>query len=162
KMGLALCCTLAPLAFALAGRGVGLGPAGACLAGFLGGALWWSAPSRGLLESGDLDVLVGGMCAPVYLAWLARYGPAPGPLAWGVWAGAAAVGWYMHPLVMVGAVPLSLLYHLWSLRTVRFAWHLGLLSANLVGLAANAFWLGDWATHVWTFVPYGGEDAPYA
>src|SRR5262245_21813829 len=160
KIGLALCCLLAPLAFALAGRGAGLGAGGSCLAALIGGALWWSAPCRGLLEGGDLDLLVGGMCAPVYLAWLARYGHTPGPLEWAVLAAAGAVGWYMHPLVMTGVVPVALLYHLWAMRGVRFAWHLGLLSANLVGLAANSFWLGDWVTNVWTFVPYGGGDAP--
>ena len=31
KIGLLVCCLLAPLAFALAARGVGLGPGGACL-----------------------------------------------------------------------------------------------------------------------------------
>jgi hypothetical protein len=160
KVGLAVCCLVAPLAFALGGRGAGLGAPGACLAGLVGGALWWSPPCRGLLEAGDLDLLLGGMCAPVYLAWLARYGSTPGPVEWLVLVGSATVGWYMHPLVMIAPVALALLYHLWALRGVRVAWHLGLLSANVVGLAANAFWIGDWATHVWTFVPYGGGDSP--
>lgn len=161
KVGLAICCLLAPLAFALAGRGVGLGPAGSCLAGLVGGALWWSAPCRSLLEAGDLDVLVGGMCVPVYLAWLARYGRNPGPAAWAVLAASAGVGWYMNPLVMAAGASLALVYHLWTARGAGLAWHLGLLSANAVGLAVNSFWLGDWATHVWMFVPYGGGDTPH-
>jgi hypothetical protein len=107
-----------------------------------------------------LDVLAGGMCAPVYLSWLARYGRTPGPAEWAVLAASGAVGWYMNPLVMIGAVALALFYQLWALRGVRFVWHLGLMSANVVGLAANGFWLGDWATHVWMFVPYGGGDTP--
>lgn len=160
KVGLAVCCLLAPLAFALAGRGAGLGAGGSCLAGVIGGTLWWSPPCRALLEAGDLDLLVGGMCAPVYLAWLARFGRTPGPVEWLVLAGSSAVGWYMHPLVMVGAVTLSLLYHLWAFRAVRFAWHLGLLSANVAGLAANGSWLWDWGAHLWMYVPYGGADAP--
>jgi hypothetical protein len=160
KMGLAVCCLLAPLAFVVAARGAGLGAGGACLAGVIGGTLWWSPPCRALLEAGDLDLLAGGMCAPVYLGWLARYGRSPGPLEWLVVAGSAAVGWYMHPLVMAGAVVLSLLYQLWAFRGVRFAWHFGLIAANLVGLGANGFWLWDWGAHLWMYVPYGGEDAP--
>src|SRR4051794_13535688 len=160
KVGLAVCCLLAPLAFAVAARGGGLGAAGACLAAVIGGTLWWSPPCRNLLEAGDLDLLVGGICAPMYLSWLARFGRTPGPLEWLVLTGSAAVGWYMHPLVMVGAVGLSLLYHLWAFRGERVAWHLGLLTANLVGLGANGFWLWDWGAHLWMYVPYGGEDAP--
>lgn len=160
KIGLAVCCLIAPLAFALAARGAGLGAAGACLAGIIGATLWWSPPCRALLEAGDLDLLVGGMCAPVYLAWLARFGRSPGPLEWLVIAGSAAVGWYMHPLVMGLAVALSLLYHVWAFRSVRFAWHLGLITANVAGLGANAFWLWDWGAHLWMYVPYGGEESP--
>jgi hypothetical protein len=160
KVGLAVCCLLAPLAFALAARGSGLGAGGACLAAVIGGTLWWSPPCRALLDAGDLDVLVGGMCAPVYLAWLARFGRTPGPLEWLVLVASAAVGWYMHPLLMAGAVALSLLYHVWAFRGVRFVWHLALSAANVVGLGANGFWLWDWAAHLWMYVPYGGADAP--
>src|SRR4051812_6329570 len=160
KGGLAICCLLAPLAFAVAARGAGLGAGGACLAAVIGGTLWWSPSCRDLLEAGDLDLLVGGMCAPVYLSWLSRFGRTPGPLEWLVLTGTAAVGWYMHPLVMGAAVVLSLLYHLWAFRGERFAWHLGLLTANLIGLGANGFWLWDWGAHLWMYVPYGGEDAP--
>ena len=160
KVGLAVCCLLAPLAFALAARGAGLGAGGACLAGVIGVTLWWSPPARALLEAGDLDLMRGGVCAPVYLAWLSRLGRSPGPFEWLVLAVSAAVGWYMHPLIMVGAVALSLLYHVWAFRGYRFAWHLGLLSANVVGLGANGFWLWDWAAHLWMYVPYGGADAP--
>jgi hypothetical protein len=160
KVGLAACCLIAPLAFALAARGAGLSAGGACLAGLVGGALWWSAPCRLLLENGDLDLLVGGMCVPVYLSWLGRYARTPGPVEWLVLAASTAVGWYMQPLLMAGVVPFAFVYHLWAFRGVRFAWHLGLLSATMAGLGANAFWLGDWFTHVWMFVPYGGEDVP--
>ncbi|HEX3149187.1 MAG TPA: hypothetical protein VHR66_14025 [Gemmataceae bacterium] len=160
KIGLAICCMLSPLCFALAGRGAGVNAGGSCLAGLIGTALFWSPPCRAMLEAGDLDLLMGGMCAPVYLAWLARFERNPGPVEWLVIAGSAAVGWYMQPLVMVGAVALSLLFHLWAFRSVRFAWHLGLLSANFVGLGVNGFWLWDWGTHLWMYVPYGGADAP--
>jgi len=160
KVGLALCCLLAPLAFALAGRGVGLGPAGSCLAGLIGGTLWWSPACRGLLEAGDLDLLVGGMCVPVYLTWLARFGRTPGPIEWLVLTASAALGWYMQPLLMLGVAPVAILYQLWVFRSVRFAWHLALLTANVLALGVNALWLWEWATHLWMYVPYGGEDAP--
>jgi hypothetical protein len=159
KIGLSICCLLAPLAFALAGRGVGLGASGCCLAAMIGGTLWWSPPCRALLDAGDLDLLVGGLAIPVYITWLGRFWRNPGPTEWLVLAGSATVGWYMQPLVMLGAVPISLLFNLWSFRGVRFAWHLGLMSANLGAIAANSFWLLDWVTHLWMYVPYGGEES---
>lgn len=161
KIGLAICCAVVPLAFALAGRGVGLGAPGCCLAGLIGSALWWSPPCRALLEAGDIDLLAGGMFVPVYLSWLSRFYRNPGPIEWLVLVGSAAIGWYMQPLLMVGACALSLLFNLWAFRSVRFAWHLGLFSANVFALAANSFWLIDWGTHLSMYVPYGGEDSPH-
>jgi hypothetical protein len=159
KVGLLICCLVVPLAFALAGRGVGLGAGGCCLAGLIGGVLWWSPPCRALLANGDLDLLVGGMAIPIYVTWLGRFWRDPGPLEWLVVAGSAALGWYMQPLLMLGAVPISILFNLWAFRGVRFVWHLGLASANLGAIAANSFWLWDWAVHLWMYVPYGGEDS---
>ena len=160
KIGLAFCCLVAPLAFALAGRGAGLGAAGACVSAIVGGALWWSPSCRALLESGDIDLLVGGVCVPVYLSWLARFRRTPGPLEWTVIVGSAAVGWLMQPLLMVGAVALSLLFQIWVFRGGRFAWHLALLAANIVAISMNLVWLWDWILHVWMYVPYGGGDLP--
>jgi len=160
KIGLAVCCLLAPLAFALAARGIGLGASGACLTSVIGSALWWSPACRALLEAGDIDLLAGGLFVPVYLAWLGRYWRSPGPVEFLVLASSAAIAWYMHPLLMIGALPVALLFHLWAFRAVRFAWHFGLLFANLVGLAVNSFWILDWGNHVWMYVPYGGEESP--
>ena len=160
KAGLAICCLIVPLTFALAGRGIGLGPGGSCLTAVVGGTLWWSPAGRALIAAGDFDLLLGGMCAPVYLAWLGRYGRTPGPVEWFVLAATAAVGWYMQPLLMAVLLPVALLYQCWAFRSVRFAWHFGLTAANVVGLGVNAFWLHDWALHVWMYVPYGGADAP--
>jgi hypothetical protein len=100
------------------------------------------------------------MCVPVYLAWLARFGRSPGPIEWLVLTASAALGWYMQPLLMLGVAPVAVLYQLWMFRSVRFAWHLALLSANVLALGVNALWLWEWATHLWMYVPYGGEDAP--
>ncbi|MSR54331.1 MAG: hypothetical protein EXS09_13725 [Gemmataceae bacterium] len=161
KIGLAICCLLAPLAFALAARGIGLGASGACFAAVIGVALWWSPACRALLEAGDIDLLAGGLFVPVYLAWLGRYWRSPGPTEFFVLAGSSAIAWYMHPLLMVGALPVALLFHLWAFRAVRFAWHLGLFFANLAGLAVNSFWIWDWGCHVRMYVPYGGEEAPH-
>src|SRR5262245_26987719 len=162
KIGLAICCLLVPGAFALAARGVGLGPGASCLAAAIGLTLWWSPACRALLDAGDIDLLVGGMCVPVYFAWLSRYGRTPGPTEWLVLTSSAAVGWYMQPLLMVGVVPVVILYQLWVLRTVRLAWHLGLFSANVLALGVNGFWLVEWGTHIWMYVPYGGEECPHA
>jgi hypothetical protein len=160
KTGLAVCCLLVPVGFALAGRGVGLGPGGSCLTALVGSVLWWSPAGRALIAAGDFDLLVGGLCAPIYLAWLGRYGRTPGPVEWLVLAATAGGGWYMQPLLMLVLVPVSLLYQCWAFRSVRFAWHFGLIAANAVGPGVNAFWLYDWAQHVWMYVPYGGADAP--
>jgi hypothetical protein len=162
KIGLAICCLLVPLAFAISGRGVGLRAAGCCLSALLGSALWWSPPCRMLLDSGDLDLLVGGMVIPIYITWLGRFWRTPGPLEWLVVASSAAVGWYMQPLLMLGAVPISILFNLWAFRGVRFAWHMGLASANVAAIAANMFWLTDWVMHLWMYVPYGGEESARA
>lgn len=159
KIGLGVCCLLVPLAFALAGRGVGLGASGCCLAALIGGTLWWSPPCRALLEAGDVDLLVGGMVVPVYITWLGRFWRNPGPIEWLVVAGSATVGWYMQPLVMLGALPISLLFNLWAFRGVRFAWNIALCAANLAAIAANSFWLWDWVTHLWMYVPYGGQES---
>lgn len=158
KIGLVLCCLFPPLAFALAARGIQLSAGGACLAAVLGSTLWWSPPCRLLLETGDLDLLVGGICIPVYLSWLFRFGVTPGPLEWCVIAISATIGWYMQPLLMLGALPLSLLYHVWIFTSGRLVWHISLLLANAIGLGINLFWLTDWLTHIGTYVPYGGEE----
>jgi hypothetical protein len=160
KIGLAICCLLAPLAFALAARGINMSPPGACLAALIGGTLWWSPPSRALLEAGDLDLMIGGMCIPIYLTWMGRYGRTPGPLEWIVMTAAAGIGWFTAPLLMLGVVPLAFLYHVWQFWHVRFIWHLGLLSSTSVAFASNLFWLGDWGMYLWMYVPYGGEESP--
>ena len=160
KMGLAICCLFPPLAFALAARGIGLGAGGACLTALIGGTLWWSPACRALLETGDIDLLMGGICVPVYLAWLFRFGHSPGPLEWLVITVSAAICWYAQPLLMVVALPLSLLYHVWVFREMRLVWHISLLFANAIGLGVNLFWLHDWVTHIGMYVPYGGEETP--
>src|SRR5262249_57720270 len=128
--------------------------------GVVGIALWWSPPCRVLVEAGDLDMLVGGMCVPVYLSWLARYGRAPGRTEWLVLTASSAIGWFMQPLLMAGVVALALLFHLWMFRGVRFAWHIGLLSANVIGLAANSFWLSEWLLPLRLYVPSRRPEAP--
>lgn len=160
KLGLAICCLFPPLAFALAARGIGLGAGGACLTALIGGTLWWSPACRALLETGDIDLLVGGICVPVYLAWLYRFGHSPGPMEWLVIACSAAIGWYAQPLLMVVTVSLALLYHVWVFREMRLVWHISLLFANAIGLGINLFWLHDWVTHIGLYVPYGGEESP--
>ena len=160
KVGLAICCLLAPLAFAVAGRGAGLGAGGACLAAVIGGTLWWSPPCRVAAEAGDLDLLVGGMCAPV----TSLAGPVRA-VRRGRSSGSSLAGQRRGRLVhaparhgrgrrAVAAVPPVGV----SRRAVRVDF--GLITANLVGLGVNGFWLWDWAAHLWMYVPYGGEDAP--
>ena len=162
KIGLAICCLLAPLAFAVAARGAGLGAGGSCLAAVIGGTLWWSPACRALLEAGDVDLLVGGMCVPVYLTWLSRFGARP----------ARSNGWFLPPVPpsagtcsrcsCSGRFPSP--FCISSGRSAAYASRGTWDSCPRMWsrLGANSFWLSDWATHLWMYVPYGGEECPHS
>src|SRR5262245_1980725 len=99
KLTLAVGCLLAPLAFVAAGRGLGLPPPAALLAGGLGLAAFWATPARRLLDAGDIDWLFGGLALVAHLGLLVRYERGGAPfVCWLGLFGTAAAGAVTHPL----------------------------------------------------------------
>ncbi len=157
KIGLALICLVVPCAFVMMARGICLPVPSSCLAGLLGMALFWSTPSRTLLDGGDLDILLGGMCLLVHVAWLIRFERLPGLDSWCVMTGAAALAWYTQPLLVVGYLPLLVLYYFWVALRQSLIWHLALVAAIGIAFGVNAAWLRDWVRYLWIYLPFGGD-----
>ncbi len=162
KLGLAISCLLVPFAFVGIGRGVGLTPGVSCLSGLLGMVVWWSAPCQALLLAGDVDLLLGGLCVLVHVAWFIRFEHQPSLDGWTVMTLFAALAWYTQPLLVVGYLPLLLLYYLWVATRQGPIWHLAVAAAALVAFGLNANWLIDWAKHLWLYLPFGGHLPPPA
>jgi hypothetical protein len=160
KRGLFAVCLLAPLAFVLAARGLGLSPPGACLAGVLGCAVWWSPPVRALLDAGSLDLLLAGLAGLALVGSLARYAADPGPASWAVTAAVMAVGWYADPVVWVGLAPVGAAFYVAVAPRHGLAWHLGLAGTGVAGLAVNLWWLVDWGRFWWLRQPSVDDLAP--
>ena len=157
KLGLFLTVLLVPLAFVAAARGAGLPPGVAVLAGVGGVVLGWSAPARSMILDGELDLLASGLAAVVFVPWLARFARTTGIDAWLVLAATALVGWYSHPLVWVGLIPVVFLYYLVLAPRHGPAWHLALLGVAFVAVAPNVWWLLDWGKYWWLRRPAPGE-----
>jgi hypothetical protein len=153
KVGLALCCVLAPLAFAGMARGVGMGPGRACLAAGLGALAWWTPPIRRLIEAGDLDLLIGGMAGLLNLTWLARFARRPGIDSWLVLLATACLGWFAHPILWAAFLPLALVYYVLHAARRGLAWHLALAAVTAGGLVANVDGLLDWGRYAWIRLP---------
>jgi hypothetical protein len=160
KYGLWLACLGVPLVYILAARGIGLTPAGGCVAGVLGCAVWWSPPVRAMLDAGQLDFLLAGHAAIVYVAWLSRYHWEPGVTAWCVLTACSAVGWFGHPVVWLGLAPIFGLYYLVFAPRHDLGWHLGLLAVVFFGLVPNFGWLWDWGRFWWLRQPSVDDIAP--
>ncbi|MGL4423496.1 MAG: hypothetical protein ACRCZF_22760, partial [Gemmataceae bacterium] len=112
KCGLFFCCLLAPVAFAVAARGAGICRAGAIVAAVLGCGVWWSPPARLRFDAGEIDLLLAGLSVVVFIGWLARYHWEPGITSWCVLTVVSIVGWYAHPVVWLGLLPLFLVYYI--------------------------------------------------
>jgi hypothetical protein len=157
KIFLAVICLLVPGAFALMARGIGLPVPTSCLAGLLGMALFWSGPNRALLEAGDLDMFLGGMCLLIHVAWLIRFERMPGLDSWCVMTVAVALAWFTQPLLVVGYMPLLVLYYFWVAMRQGLIWHLALVAAIGIAFGMNAAWLRDWVRYLWIYLPFGGD-----
>ncbi|HJZ59492.1 MAG TPA: hypothetical protein VKE74_31400 [Gemmataceae bacterium] len=160
KAGLFACVLLIPLVFVVAARGAGLPPGASVLAGACGLLLAWSGPVRGLIDEGELDFLTAGLAAVVFVTWLARYARQFGVDTCMVLAATAAVGWYAHPVVWLGLLPVVIGYYLVFAPRHGLAWHLGLVGISAVGLAPNLWWLTDWGRYWWLRQPSSSDNIP--
>lgn len=159
KLGLFVFLACVPAAFALAARGAGLPAGAAVLAGIGGMLLGWSGPVRRMITEGQFDMLAAGLAAVVFVPWLARFARSLGVDSWVVLAASALVGWFSHPVVWVGLVPVVFAYYLVFAPRLGPAWHLGLLGVAFAGITPNAWWVVDWARYWWVRNPAGGDFA---
>ena len=157
KIGIAACCLLIPLAFTAMGRGIGLAPPASCLAGLLGCLLWWSTPSQAMILAGDVDLLLGGLCALLNITWLVRFERMPGIDSWLVLTFFAALAWYTQPLLVVGYLPFLIVYYFWVSIRQGPIWHLAIVAATFLPFGINFSWLQDWARNLWLYLPFGGD-----
>jgi hypothetical protein len=153
KLGLAGCGCLVPLLLWVAARGAGLKSGPACLAAALGLLVWWGEPGRHLVEAGDLDLLLGGLCAGAHLGLLTAFHRFPSPAKWLALAAVGAAGWFFHPFLFLLLIPLFLVYYLSAGPRHGLPWHLALHLGLAVGPATNSFWLGDWVRSWWLRLP---------
>jgi hypothetical protein len=153
KVGLAVCCLLAPLFLTAAARGAGLSRAAACLATGLGLLVWWGRPARDALDAGDVDLLAAALAALAQFGLLLRFDRAPGPVPWLGILAAGYLGWFAHPLFFAVLLPLALVYYLSVGCRHGLVWHLALLAGLAGAVALNAFWLRDWVAYWWLRSP---------
>lgn len=160
KVGMFAVCLLAPGCFAAAARGAGLTGSAAGLAAALGCLVWWTPPVRALLDAGSADLLLAGLMGLVFVGGLARYAEHPGLTGWAMLSASAAVGWFAHPVVWLGLVPVLAVYYVAVAPRHGPLWHLGLLGVTAAGLAPNLWWLWDWGRFWWLRQPSVDDFAP--
>jgi hypothetical protein len=153
KIGLFALCCIVPLVFALAAWGLGQTPSGVALSAVGGCVVWWSPPVRSLLDAGNMDHLLAGLMALVFLGSLVRYAEHPGLHSWFLMTFAVALGWFAHPLLWIGLVPVGAVYYLAVAPNHGLSWHLGLVGVAFAGLAPNLWWLTDWLQFWWIRKP---------
>jgi hypothetical protein len=159
KMGLAVTCLLAPFGFVVCARLLGSGPWAALLAGLIGVGVVWSSPTRTLIDSGDLDVLLAGMAALLHVACLERFHSRPGPGGWCGLIVTSGTSWYLHPLLGVGTVLLALGCWLKHARRHGWDWHVLLALALSVAALVNLEGLSVWSRSWWVCLPSGAQEA---
>ncbi len=160
KFGVFVFLLLVPVGFIAAARGAGLPAGAAVLAGCCGVVLGWSPAVRHMIEEGQLDFLGAGLAAAVFVPWLGRYAKTPGVEAWMVLAGLAVIGWYAHPLVWLGLLPVVFVFYLVFAPRHGPGWHLGLAGITMAGIAPNAWWLIDWGKYWWLRQPTALDHIP--
>lgn len=154
KVGLAAICLLVPFLLLVASWGAGLSPATGLLATGAGLILWWGNPGRLALETGDLDLLLATLAVLTHVCLLLRFDEAPGVLPWLGLVFTGTLGWFTQPLLFPLLIPILLLYYLSIGARHRYlAWHLALLTAQILPVAWNAYWLWDWFAYWWLRAP---------
>lgn len=153
KIGIAVACLLVPLFLAIAARSFGLGRGSSCLAVALGLLICWGTPGRAAVEAGDVDQLVGGVAAMSYASLLLAWHGTPHPGNWLLLVLVGCFGWFAHPFLWLLLVSLLLVYYVSVGARHQLGWHVALLAATAVPLAANSFWLPDWLRYWWIRLP---------
>jgi hypothetical protein len=153
KIGFAVCCVLIPGLLWVAGRGMGLQRATCSIATALGILVCWGGPSRELLESGDLDVILSGLASLNALGFLVKFHRDAGLKAWLGLVIAGSVGWYSQPLVFCSLFPLFLVYYFSAGARHGLFWQVALLGSVAAPLLINSFWLFDWLAYWWIRSP---------
>lgn len=156
KIALAAICLAAPFGFVICSRLLGSGPWTALLAGWIGCGIVWSSPTRALIETGDLDVLLAGMAALLHVAFLERFHSRPGPVGWFGLIVTSAASWYLHPLLGAGTVLLAAGCWLKYARRHGWDWHVLLAAALAVAALGNLDGLTDWSRSWWVCLPTDG------
>lgn len=153
KVGLAVFCTLVPLAFWWAARGLRLPRGPALLAAVLGVVVFWQPPCQALVREGNLDLLLAGLLVLAQAGGLIGFHERPGLAAWVGIVLAGFFAWFAHPVVMAVLLPPALLYYFQVGPAHRPVWHAALVIGLLSAIAANAFWLCDWVGYWWLRLP---------
>ena len=161
KLGVLGLCLLVPVIFATSARAAGLPAPGACLAAVLGIMIWWTPHVRAMLDAGNVDLLLAGLMGILFIGGLIRYYSTPGLVGWIKLSAAAMIGWYAHPVVWLGLLPILAAYYLYLAPRHGLAWHLGLLGITAAGLAPNLWWLWDWGRFWWLRQPSVDDLAPW-
>lgn len=160
KLGVFAFLLLVPVGFIAAARGADLPAGAAVLTGCFGVLIGWCPAVRVMLEDGQLDFLAAGLAAAVFVPWLGRYAKNPGAESCLVLAGLALVGWYAHPLVWAGLLPLMFVFYLVFAPQHGPGWHLGLAGVTSAGVVPNAWWLIDWGRYWWLRQPSASDHIP--
>lgn len=159
KIGVVGCCLLVPVLLLLACWGANFSAAATTLATGAGLLVWWSTPGRRALDAGEIDVLLAALTLLAHVGLLLRFDRAPGFLSWQGMLATAWLGWFLHPVVFLLVVPFLLVYYVSiGVRHSILTWHLGLALCHLLALGGNAFWLLDWARHLWLRSPLPNGD----
>lgn len=153
KVGLVLCCAVAPLLFVVAGGCLGLGRLPSACAAALGVLVWWGVPCQQTLEAGDLDLLMAGLAILLFVTLLLRFDRRPDVRGWLGLSLSGALACFLQPFVFAFTVPLHLVYYLSVGAKHRLHWHFALASSLAVAVGANGFWFGDWLTSWWVRKP---------
>jgi len=160
KMGLAVCLWGGPFLLGWAAALFRAPRPARWAAILLGICLCQSELVRARLWTGDVDLIMAALLAPVFLAFAWRYHSRGTLLSWLGLAGSGAVLLFLHPLVLAGTVPALMALYVAAGWRHGVAWQGGLLTALAISLLANWHWLqsavGYW--WVWTGGQGGASD----
>jgi hypothetical protein len=156
KVGLAVCWFAGPFLLGLAAWVFRATVGVRLVAIVLGMLVLQTDLARGRLWAGDLDLLLGGMFAPLVLACCWRFHAMPSVASWLGLVSATALLLFAHPFVLLGTAPAMIVLYLSASWRHDLKWHLSLMIGLLLSVAANGHWLLAAADYWWVWT---GTDA---